>query len=107
MRYIIRILFLALMTTTAAAHGSYPLECCHDRDCAPIDPRAVKKLDDGSFEVTLGPEDHPMLAEAGQVGRKTWKIEGYRVRKPLNGDYHICFSPTGSLLCFFDKSDGG
>lgn len=106
MRIILAVLALA-SAYHAQAHGAYPIECCHDRDCAPIDPRLVKKLDDGSFEVTVGPQDHPMLAEAGHVGRKTWKIEGYRVRKPLNGDYHICFSPSGSLLCFFDKSDGG
>lgn len=104
---VVTFVLFAVGTYHAQAHGAYPIECCHDRDCAPIDPRLVKKLPDGSFEVTLGPQDHPMLAEAGLTERRKWLIPVERVRKPLNGDYNICFSPTAAFLCFFDKADGG
>jgi hypothetical protein len=94
------------VVTGARAHGGYPVECCHDRDCAPIDPKAVRVTPEG-WDVTLGPDDHAMLAEAGLTQRRTWSIPRAAGRKPLSGDYHICFSPTGSLLCFFPKADGG
>jgi hypothetical protein len=31
------LLAILLAATPAAAHDWYPLECCHDTDCAPVD----------------------------------------------------------------------
>lgn len=87
------------------AHGGYPVACCSDRDCAPISDETVQSWH-GGWVVTLGPEDHPMLKEAGQIGKRQWQIPASQAQKPISGDYHICFSPTGALLCFFPKADG-
>ena len=100
------VIFFVAGVVNLRAHGSYPIECCHDRDCAPIDPKKVTRNDDGSFTLTLGPKDHPMLAEAGVKDVREYRVSGNTVRKPLNGDYHVCFSPTGLLLCFFDRDAG-
>lgn len=96
---------LALMTVPAFAHYKYDALCCSDRDCAPISDKAVTETDDG-FTVELGPDDHPMLKEAGVTEKRQWFIPRKDAKRALDFDYHACFSPSGTLLCFYQRGKG-
>jgi hypothetical protein len=73
------------------AHSWYPMECCNDQDCRPIDK--LVNNGDGTFEVWVG---HQML----RVPRD------FPIQQSLDSDAHVCLAPdfhTGEmeLLCMF------
>lgn len=94
------------MIAPAYAHGGYSPLCCSDRDCEPIPAKAVTK-DGDVYTITLRPEDHKMIREAGVKSRMTFKASGSKVQKPINGDHHDCLSPTLELLCYYPPHNGG
>lgn len=40
-------LTLLFLTSSASAHSFYELECCHDKDCAPVEDGGVKETPSG------------------------------------------------------------
>jgi hypothetical protein len=80
MRAIAVLLFL---TTAALAHSWYPVECCGEYDCSPIDDARVR------------------VVEGGYLVDGKHFIETSRVRQSKDSDYHACFWPADRLWCFF------
>ncbi len=101
--------FAASVTLAAAllaplagfAHGPWPYECCHDRDCAEVDARHVVEAGD-EIIITLPAGAHPMAPGGGR-----WTTTRDRLRKPVTGEWGVCLSPTGALLCVFPPAVGG
>lgn len=92
-------LVLALATGAKAHEAplgwSYPLECCHNRDCAEIPSDRVKE-GPGGYRVTLLPGDHDF------VTAPVSHLIPYGIAKPSpDGLYHICLLPNGAFICFF------
>ena len=102
-----RILALAalLAAAPAAAHGPWPYECCHDRDCAEI---AARWVTDGETEVSIRipPGGHPMWPADGRAAFAT-TIRRDKLRRAVTGEWGVCISPQGRLLCVFPPALGG
>jgi hypothetical protein len=65
-------------------HSWYPLDCCADRDCHPIDCKQFVSFDDGT------------------VAYHGWMIPKSRIRTSQDNDCHICVSKSlGSVNCVF------
>ena len=94
---------LCVALTYAEAHGSYEIQCCHDRDCAPIENRHAREADGGVY-ITLGPKDHPMMAR--EPAPKTWFVPRDKFRRPLNGEWHACLSSALEMLCVYPPAQG-
>lgn len=83
---------LLLLTTSAVAHEApsgwkYDHDCCHDRDCAPVEN--LTYLNDGT-----------MLA---RTKHGEGKVTSQTQRRP-SGDteYHACIMPsTNHVICFY------
>jgi hypothetical protein len=91
-----------LLTPLAGfAHGPWPYECCHDRDCAEVDARHVVEAGQ-EIIITLPAGAHPMAPGGGR-----WTTTRDRLRKPVTGEWGVCLSPTGALLCVFPPAVGG
>jgi hypothetical protein len=41
MRTVTAAFILGLLTTPATPHEGYPMECCHDQDCAPVEKAEI------------------------------------------------------------------
>lgn len=83
------IVFLVLASAVATfAHSFYPVECCHDRDCAPIDESRVKP------------------GFAGYVVDGKHYVPMSQVRQSPDGQYHACFPNTETLKCFWAPPQG-
>lgn len=74
----------------APAHSWYPIECCADRDCEPLDAGIVEE----------GP--------AGFVLTRTGEFVARAAARPSRDEhFHLCRSRTsGALLCLFVPSRG-
>jgi hypothetical protein len=82
----IAILTSLLYTTRAAAHSWYPLECCSEYDCRPLDE------DRGEFAIEQ--HDSWKLWD-GRVIRKT------STQRSPDGKFHLCETTQRKPLCFF------
>lgn len=95
---------MLLASMPAAGHGPWPYECCSERDCAEVDARHIRE--EGEFvHILIPPGAHPMWPADGRaafVGR----MERSRLRKPVTGEWGVCISPTGTLLCVFPPLSG-
>ena len=73
----------------APSGWAYPLQCCHDRDCRPVEGKAISESPDG------------------YVIERTGEVLGYtdsRVKDSPDGDYHWCSvagNDDGSTICLF------
>lgn len=77
---------LALLAGIVLAHGSYPIECCSDRDCAPYDGPVTEVP--GGWQA--GDDFIPKA-----LGRASF-----------DGRYHLCRLPGGRILCWFVPLSG-
>lgn len=87
------LLLLAAGANTAAAHDWYPVECCSDQDCAPVD---------GEADVSASSE--------GWVIHATGEVIAYDDRRirttpaDVGASYHRCSmggKPQGRTICLF------
>lgn len=78
------VLTVATLAHNAASGWQYPMECCHDRDCAAL----------ADSDVTEMP-DHFALMNTGET------VPRIVARRSGDGGYHICRDPSGKILCFF------
>lgn len=85
---------LALESVRARAHSVYEAECCHDRDCYPVEDGAVIEEADG-WRIRAG----------GQfVGRGSDKV-----RFSPDGRYHVCTyggDPKAGVICLYVPGRG-
>lgn len=93
-----------LIATPAAAHGPWPYECCHDRDCDEVDAKNVRD-EGGQVHIRIPPGTHPMWPADGR-GDFVVTVPRAAVRKPVTGEWGVCISPSGSLLCVFEPLSG-
>lgn len=69
----------------ARSGWSYPMECCHDQDCAEYPEENVQVLSGGFL---LKPTNEFIPQEKARISP--------------DGRYHLCrFEPTNTILCFF------
>lgn len=88
-----------LAWTAAHAHSWYPLECCHQNDCAEISDDNVR-IGQGGYIVIVPPGSHPMWP-ASRPQPLQVSIPYTKAKQSPDGKYHICLNPSGGLLCFF------
>jgi hypothetical protein len=88
------IALVSALGPSAAAHGWYPHECCHDHDCGPV--IALDYLKDGSLRVTT------------EIGTATVPA-GYPAKPSPDGLPHACVRQIGpdeesfgyTIICLF------
>ena len=95
---------LALMVSFARAHGPWPAACCSDRDCAEIDAKMVRE-DNATIYFTVPPGAHPMWPADGR-GTFRGSIQRSQLRPAVTGEWGLCISPSGTLLCAFPPLSG-
>jgi len=84
---------IIVFATSAGAHDTgkgwaYPRECCHDQDCAEINPERVKPVSGGYL---VDGKFHVPQAE---------------VRHSPDGRFHACFPTPEVLKCFWAPPPG-
>lgn len=67
-------LFLLSGARPASAHSFYHYECCHDRDCWPLEPADISETPEGW-----------LLVETGEVIPYDWP----KVKDSPDGRYHL------------------
>jgi hypothetical protein len=96
------LLAFLLAATPAAAHDWYPLECCHEMDCAPVD----------HTEIVPMPTADPQGAAAGPPAMVVTTRHGtvlvpgdFPRRESKDNRMHACMMPGASgkmqLICIF------
>lgn len=90
--------------TLAAAHGPWPWECCHDRDCAEVDARWVQDRG-GAVTIRIPPGGHPMWPADGRAAFVA-TVPRDLLRKPVTGEWGVCIDASGKLLCVFPPMGG-
>lgn len=100
----IRLIALALGIAPAAAHGPWPAECCSNRDCDEVDASSVREAGD-TIHIRIKPGSHPMWPADGR-GDFVASAPRAALRKPVTGEWGVCISPGGSLLCVFPPLSG-
>lgn len=73
---------ILLLAAVLLAHEWYPMECCHDRDCAPVPCEEIHSRGDN------------------------WEYKGLTIAKDKSqmspdGKCHICGIPHINILCIF------
>jgi len=94
------LLVFAIIPSKANAHEWYDAACCSDRDCAPVDPSAVKAVE-GGFLVVVEPGTHPMLAEGQERIERFVEHGNPRLRQSQDNNYHVCLNPWRHVLCVY------
>jgi hypothetical protein len=95
---------LLAVATPAAAHDWYPMECCHEMDCAPVDHAELvptPTTDDGKGGQRLSPPSMSVTTKHGTV-----IVPGdFPRRESKDHRMHACMMPgaTGKmqLICIF------
>ena len=84
------LLLAPLLAVAAYAHSWYPIECCHQMDCAPVDH--VERRDGEEMIVTTR---HGTAAVPSDLQR----------RQSLDSRMHVCMRPAGGgrmkVICVF------
>jgi hypothetical protein len=100
----IAVLSLALLASQAAAHGPWPYECCHERDCAEVESRFIRE-DGDRVHITIPAGAHPMWPADGRTPFTAIAPRSL-LRKPVTGEWGVCIGPGGALLCVFPPMSG-
>lgn len=108
-------LFVCIFSFSALAHDPYPIECCHERDCAPI--IEIKPLEGGMFPTKF-------LVRT-KIAWGIWDINDVKPNTLPSGTshilgdnkYHACMIglwpedtymgvPKGTVICVFSPTGG-
>jgi hypothetical protein len=97
MKYLLIIFSLIFGVTSANSHDWYPLECCSEKDCAPI-PDSDVELTNTGYRIKSTGEHIPYKA----------------ARMAPDGQYHVCrYTPSSPIikpmerpLCFWAPMTG-
>ena len=109
------LLFLVLFSFGAYAHEHYPLECCHDRDCAPI--IEVKPLEKSMFPTKFLVRTKQAWSVWDTKTLKANTLPSGKSHFLNDGKYHACIIgldsskmymgvPKGRLMCMFNPTGG-
>jgi hypothetical protein len=98
-------LALLAFPAPAGAHGPWPIECCHNQDCAEVEARHVREVGDEVI-VEIPPGTHPMWPADGRPAF-TRSLKRTMLRRSVTGEWGVCISPSGNLLCVFPPALGG
>jgi hypothetical protein len=97
------LLAFLLAATPAAAHDWYPLECCHDQDCAPVD-----KVEMVPTPAVAGQEGAQAAPQAMMVTTKHGTAlvpASFPRRESKDHRMHACMMPGEGgkmrLICIF------
>lgn len=71
-----------IATSPAPAHSFYPVVCCSDKDCRPLEPHEVRETPDGWIIVATG---------------ELVRTEAARRDAP-DGRMHVCQRPSGKVI---------
>ena len=99
-------LAVSAFSVPSAAHGPWPHECCHNQDCAEVSARHVLENGDDTVSIVIPPGDHPMWPADGRPAFTT-TVKRDRLRRAVTGEWGVCISPQGRLLCVFPPALGG
>jgi hypothetical protein len=95
--------FLLASATPAAAHDWYPLECCHEQDCAPVDHAEIVPTPTTS-DPSGAAIDPPAMAVTTKHGTVTVPANFPR-RESKDNRMHACMMPGANgqmqLICIF------
>lgn len=82
MKTLLTILMLVFGVTKANSHDWYPLECCSEKDCAPI------------------PETDVEVTPQGYLIKSTGERIPYKAaRTAPDGQYHVCrYTPSSPII---------
>ena len=97
------LLVFLLAATPAAAHDWYPMECCHEQDCAPVD-RAEMVPTPTSDGKSIAGNSPPAMIVTTKHG--TVMVPGnFPRRESKDHRMHACMMPGASgqmqLICIF------
>jgi hypothetical protein len=70
------------------AHSWYPSDCCNEKDCRPIAADQVRETPSG-YQLWDGRE-----------------IPYPKARQSPDGEFHLCESLQGAILCFYSNKGG-
>jgi hypothetical protein len=98
------LLAILLAATPAAAHDWYPLECCHEQDCAPVD-----KVELVPTPAASGADGARSEVPALMVTTKHGTVRvpaSFPRRESKDHRMHACMMPGGEggtmrLICIF------
>ena len=93
------LLFICVAASKANAHWKYPYDCCADNDCQRVADSAVHEAGD-VVVVRILPGSHIMWGK-DKPAALVAEIPRAALRQPLDGEWHVCIGPTGSILCVF------
>ncbi len=82
---------LIMCPTTSFAHSWYPIACCSDRDCHPLS------------------EANGQTVEESPAGWKLWDgriIARGAAKVSPDQQFHLCETPSKSIICFFAPPGG-
>ena len=85
--------FFVLCIAVAHAHDWYPMECCHQMDCAPVDEASSSMLFQGGV-LSLAPMT--IKTRHGEVVVPP----NFPARQSKDGRMHACIR-EGRLVCLF------
>lgn len=98
------LLLICVAASKANAHWRYPIECCHDNDCQSVPDSFVHEAGDALI-IRIPPGAHKMWSK-DSPGPLVAEIPRSALRKPLDGEWHVCIGPSGSILCVFPPMRG-
>ncbi len=98
-------LLTTALSSAALAHGPWPASCCSDRDCAEVASSHIRE-DGEDIHISIPPGSHPMWPADGRPAFVTTYRKN-RLRKSVTGEWGVCISPRGDLLCVFPPALGG
>jgi hypothetical protein len=87
--WLLAALILMASVRPSNAHSIYHYECCHDRDCWPLEDVEIRETPEGW-----------LLVETGEVIPYDWP----KVKDSPDGRYHLCTTTgdfTGMKLCLY------
>lgn len=77
----------AIALAIILAHGWYDLECCSNKDCAPVKPN----------EVTVTEKGYSFRGK---------HVPGWAHRRSKDGQFHACVLGDGTLRCLYIPTTG-
>ncbi len=98
MTLVTAIMFAMIMLAVATyvhAHDWYPMECCHQQDCAPVDS-ATSEMPPMVEGMSLVP---PLMVVTTRFGSAVVPYN-FKMRQSPDGRMHACII-NGQLVCLF------
>lgn len=95
---------LIALSQPAYTHGLYEYACCADNDCAPIADKMVHEAGE-IIIVRVEAGSHPMWPKE-KASALMLEFQRSALRKPIDGNWHVCISPSASPLCLYPPQRG-